>query len=135
MEEFAGLVVLCRELWRLISDEDIITALKKQLGSKVADQIVNGVRDLFDRESGLKQLNQAQEDPNVLEAVIEDVATSACQDSDIKKELEHYFSQLRQAESKINTTNVSGVTQNLYKSRVMGDVVGGDKVGRDKFRL
>jgi fructose-1,6-bisphosphatase len=83
------------------------------------------------------ELEQAHEQPEVLEAVI---VEEFRRDPDFYNNLQELVTQLQEAEKKrpnINTnqsTNLLGVTQNTNNSGQMGDVVAGDKFTGDKFR-
>ena len=110
--------------------------MKEKLGTATAEGMISGFRNLVSKLVGRKRLKQAEKEPEILEAVIKEVAEKSSTDESIRKQLESYFTEIRRIESLIN--NESGVAQNVKNYGTMGDVVAGDKfsgdkVGGDKF--
>ena len=129
MEFIAG------EAVRFLCEQIAVGGLQK-LGGDAFSKLLQKLKGLLDYKLvDRPELEQAQEQPEILEAVI---VEEFRKDPNFYNNLQELVTQLREAEkerSNINqSTNLSGVTQNTNNSGRMGDVVAGDKFTGDKFR-
>jgi hypothetical protein len=119
MEFIAG------EAVRFLCEQIAVGGLQK-LGGDAFSKLLQKLKGLLDYKlAGKPELEQAQEQPEILEAVI---VEEFRKDPSFYNNLQELVTQLREAEKER-----SDINQNTNNFGQMGDVVAGDNVGGDKF--